>query len=255
MRQRVLQAIQSFDYSASPIPIRADLPAAYRRAWERIAAPGSWWTGEERVAIARETRLARTCALCRARRQALSPSAVEGRHERSGVLPAAAVEAVHRLVTDASRITRSWFEATLAEGLSDAHYVELLGGVVTTLCIDGFQGAIGLPLEPLPQPRPGAPSRQRPASARQEMGFVPTIPSGAATGSEADLYPAARVPNVVRAMSLVPDAVRQLQELSAAQYLPLEQVVDVKAEPGRALSRAQIELVAGRVSALNECFY
>jgi hypothetical protein len=63
------------------------------------------------------------------------------------------------------------------------------------------------------------------------------------------------VPNVVRAMSLVPDAVRQLRELSAAQYLPLQQVTDVRAEPGRALSRAQIELVAGRVSALNECFY
>jgi hypothetical protein len=244
-----------FDYSASAIPIRDDLPAAYRRAWERIAAPASWWTGGERVAIARETRLARACALCRARRQALSAAAVEGRHEQSGALPAVAVEAVHRLVTDASRITRGWFGALQSEGLSDAHYVELLGVVVTTLCIDGFHAAMGLPLEPLPSPRPGAPSRQRPASARQEMGFVPTIPSGEATGSEADLYPVSRVPNVVRALSLVPDAVRQLRELSAAQYLPLQQVTDVRAEPGRALSRAQIELVAGRVSALNECFY
>jgi hypothetical protein len=40
-----------------------------------------------------------------------------------------------------------------------------------------------------------------------------------------------------------------------AQYVPIEQVPDPSADPGRALSRAQIELVAGRVSALNECFY
>jgi len=246
----------AFDYSASPIPIRADLPEAHRRAWERLASAGCWWTGEQRVAIAREVRLARACALCLARRQALTASAVEGRHERSGALPAAAIEAVHRLVTDASRITRSWLETVLqGEGLSDAHYVELLGVVTTLLCIDGFHAAMGLPLEPLPEPRRGAPSQQRPAAARQEMGFVPTIPSGEATGSEADLYPGARVPNVVRALSLVPDAVRQLRELSAAQYLPLQKVTDVRAEPGRALSRAQIELVAGRVSAQNECFY
>jgi len=245
----------AFDYSASPIPIRADLPAAHRRAWERLAVAGCWWTGEQRVAIARQVRLARVCALCAAGRQTLTASAVEGRHEGSGALPAAAVEAVHRLVTDASRITRDWFESVQREGLSDAHYVELIGVVTTVLCIDGFHAAMGLPPEPLPAPRGGAPSQRRPAAARQEMGFVPTIPSGEATGSEADLYPGARVPNVVRALSLVPDAVRQLRELSAAQYLPLQQVTDVRSEPGRALSRAQIELVAGRVSAQNECFY
>jgi hypothetical protein len=88
------------------------------------------------------------------------------------------------------------------------------------------------------------------------MGWLPTIPADLATGGEADLYAGApRVPNVVRALSLVPDAVRTLKELSVAQYVPLEQVPDVKADPGRALSRAQMELVAGRVSALNECFY
>jgi hypothetical protein len=246
----------AFDYRASPIPIRDDLPAAYRRAFERLAAAGCWWTGEQRVAIAREVRRASACALCRARREALSASAVEGRHEASGALPAAAVEAVHHLVTDASRITRRWLEGLLADGLSDAHYVELLGVVTTILCIDGFHAALGLPPEPLPEPRAGAPSGYRPAAARIEMAFVPTIPSGEASGSEADLYPLARVPNVVRALSLVPDAVRQLRELSAAQYLPLQQVTDVRAEPaGRALSRAQMELVAGRVSALHECFY
>ena len=75
-----------------------------------------------------------------------------------------------------------------------------------------------------------------------------------ARGAEADLYPG-RGANVLRAMSLVPDCVRQMRSLSVAQYLPIEQVPDPTADPGRALSRAQIELLAGRISALNECFY
>ena len=62
-----------FDYSDLPFPVRADLAAANRRAFERIAAPGTWWSGEERVGLAAESRLARTCRLCRERKQALSP--------------------------------------------------------------------------------------------------------------------------------------------------------------------------------------
>ena len=57
----------------------------------------------------------------------------------------------------------------------------------------------------------------------------------------------------MRAMSLVPDAVRDLKSLSAVHYLTPEEVANPAAR--RALSRPQIELLAGRVSALNECFY
>ena len=54
-------------------------------------------------------------------------------------------------------------------------------------------------------------------------------------------------------MSLVPDAVRDLRILSAAQYQPLDKAGDFAYR--RALGREQVELVAGRVSAINECFY
>ena len=56
-------------------------------------------------------------------------------------------------------------------------------------------------------------------------------------------------------MSLVPEAVRMLKRLSSAHYLPMELVPAAGASGGRALDRMQIELIAGRVSALNECFY
>lgn len=247
--------MQAFDYGAVPFPIREDLPAAFRRTWEWLAAPGCWWTGAERVAIAAEVRAARRCGLCAERSKALSPGAVQGQHERAGeLLPEAAVDAVHRLVTDASRLSRSWFEKLQADGVSDAHYVELLGVVVSLLSVDGCHRALGLPPEPLPEPQPGEPSRYRPASAVPEVAWVPTIPEGAARDAEADIYPK-RAPNVLRSMSLVPDCVRRMRDLAAAQYVPIEDLPDPRANGGRALSRAQIELVAGRVSAVNECFY
>ena len=43
--------------------------------------------------------------------------------------------------------------------------------------------------------------------------------------------------------------------VAGAQYLRPQEVLNPRANGGRALSRAQIELLAGRVSALNQCFY
>jgi hypothetical protein len=80
------------------------------------------------------------------------------------------------------------------------------------------------------------------------------IPVERATGVEADLYGSQVVGNVVRALSLVPDEVRTLYDLSATHYLPMGQVRDPSAAVGT-LNRMQIELIAGRVSALHQCFY
>ena len=56
-------------------------------------------------------------------------------------------------------------------------------------------------------------------------------------------------------MSLVPDSVRMLMTLSHAQYLPLRCIRTPGDSADRAISRNQIELLAGRVSALSDCFY
>ena len=245
-----------FSFAESPYPIRPDLAEAFRLAWEHVASPGTWWSGPQRVAIAEETRSSAQCALCAQRRTALSPHAVAGEHDGSDVLPAAAVDAIHRVATDPARLTRAWFEKLLASGLDDARYVELLGVVVSCVSIDAFHRALGLPLEPLPAPRPGEPSRRRPPEARPGGAWVPMLPPRRIDGPDADLYVApgpAPLPNVVRALSLVPAEVRNLMSLSAAMYLTPEEMI--RLETDRALDRAQIELVAGRVSALRECFY
>jgi hypothetical protein len=242
----------AFDYAGLASPVPEPMRAAHRRAWERLASPGTWWSGAERVAIAAEVRAARECALCGERKAALSPGAVEGEHASVSALPAPAVDAAHRIASDPARLSRAWYEKLLAAGLSDGHYVELLGVVVLVVNVDALHRALGVAPEALPDPKPGAPSRRRPA-AEAGAAWVPMLSPDSAEAKE--LFGGRpRVPNVARALSLVPEAVLELRELSEAHYLKLDDVIDPRAR-GRLLTRPQMELVAGRVSALNECFY
>ena len=96
--------MQPFDFAAD-LGIREDLPHAYRKAWQIIAQPGNWWTAQQRVDIARESRAAKDCRLCQARKSALSPNAVQGEHDSVSDLPKPAIDAIHRVMTDASRLS------------------------------------------------------------------------------------------------------------------------------------------------------
>lgn len=246
--------MSSISYQAASVPVRDDFAAAHNRFWTRLAAPGAWWTGAERVAIAAEVRQAWNCRLCQARQDALTPAAVQGEHDHLGTLPSTAVDVVHRVVTDQSRLSSKWYQDTLAAGLSAEQYVEIIGTVVAMVSIDSFCRGIGVSLNPLPEPEAGAPSHYRPPGAAQEEAWVPMILAERATGAEADLYGGQQTGNVIRAMSLVPDEVRTLQDLSSAHYLPSGQVRNFYAKAGT-LQRSQMELIAGRVSALRQCFY
>ena len=242
-------------YANALAPVRDDLVAAHRRAWKRLARPGTWWSGAERVAIAAEVRSAAQCPLCRERKAALSPAGVTGEHASRGALPEVAVEVIHRVTTDPAQLSKAWFEKCQAGGLGDTHYVEMIGVIVTIVSIDDFCRGLGLAPHPLPDAIPGEPSRRRPPGALPEDAWVPMIRERRATGAEADLYEGRRTTgNVIRALSLVPDEVRGLMDLSAAHYLSPAVMLDLR-RGTPALDRRQVELIAGRVSALNECFY
>lgn len=246
----------AFKYQDIDFPVREDLCQAYREAWRRLAQPGNWWTAADRIAIAAESRNALECPLCRQRKDPILTYPVEGKHFHLNRLPYAAVDVIHRVICDEDSINGKWLQGILDEGgLSDGHYIELLGIVVMVLSIDEFHRAIGAVLEPLPDPEAGTPDHYRPSSLETETGFVPMIPADGNTGKEADLWPKGRTGNVIRAMSLVPDAVRDLMLLSDVQYIDHEEMMKFRVEAGRAIDRLQIELVAGRVSALNQCFY
>ena len=245
-----------FDYAALDYDIRPDLPQAYREIWEKIAAPGNWWRGADRVAIAAEVRAARNCNLCKERKAALSPYSVKGVHSATTNLPPVAIDAVHRVVTDVSRLTESWLSDCVKQGLSHEQYIELLGIVVAVVSIDAFHRALGLELENLPEPKSGEPDQYRPATALKGDAWVATIAAGAANGDEADLYgDMKQTGNVLMAMSLVPESVRMLNILGSVQYLSPGDVANPSKKGDRKISRSQMELLAGRVSALSDCFY
>ena len=245
--------MSAFDYGDAPVPVRGDIGAAHDRAWRRIARPGTWHSGEVRVRIAAETRNAKSCRLCAARKDALSPYAVEGEHDCLGGLPDATVEAIHRIATDPGRLTRKWYEGLLGDGLTPEEYVETVGVVCTTISIDTFARAMGLDPLPLPEPVAGEPIRLRPASAGQGAAWVPWIAPGDAAEDELDLF-SPKHANIHRSMSLVPAEARGFFDLVETQYLQRHQMRDF-ANEFRAITHAQIELIAGRISAINQCVY
>ena len=246
-------------YSPSRYPVRGDISEAHQKVVLSLSEPGTWWTGAERRAIALEARAARECALCRERKVALSPFSVTGIHDGPKELAPEIIDVVHRIVTDPGRLSRSWYEGVMAEGvLDDAHYVELIAVTVAVTSLDIFARGIDLSLVPLWEASDGAPKRERPATARVEGAWVPQIPAGAeGAGDWSALYgDADEIPQIGRALSLVPDEVRGLQLISAPLYMELEHVTDPRyVTPGRVLDSMQVELIASRVSAINECFY
>ena len=239
-------------YERSEYAVSEAFGAAHASFWRRLASPGEWWSGAERVKIAEEVRAASACRLCHERQAALSPNAVDGGHDAATNLPDDAIDVIHRIVTDPGRLSRKWFDQVSAGELTDAHYVEILGILVAMVSIDSFCRGVGFTQHPLPTASAGEPDGHRPAGAAMEAAWVPMIKEDKALGPEADLYGgAARMPNVLRAMSLVPEAVITLRELSGAHY-PGGPSIDVD---GSVLTRPQMELLAARVSAIRECFY
>ena len=247
-------AVQTLDYRLSPLPVREDLAAAQRRAWARLAEPGEWWSGAVRIAIAEETRAAADCAFCRERKAALSPYGAAGAHSRATDLPEVLVEVIHRIRTDPGRLVRRFYEEALAGGLSDAEYVETVGVMATVITIDSFCDAMGLPRHKLPAPAPGQPCRRRPAGAKEGLAWVPTVAPEDLTEAEAGMYEGLSAVNIHRALSLVPAEVVGFFDMDSVHYLPDAQLTDFATEY-RALTHAQIEFLAGRVSAINRCVY
>src|SRR5438309_672191 len=146
--------------------MRQGLKDAVIVAWQALGKTGVWWTGADRLQIAREARTARACALCRERKAALIPHAVAGTHASSTNLSPSAIEAIHRIVSDPGRLCEAWYRRTTSSDLGEEAYVELLSVVAITTAIDTFDRARVVPARTLPAAVPVTPSRRRPAGAK-----------------------------------------------------------------------------------------
>ena len=240
-------------YDGAPLSVRRDLADAHLRVWDRLASPGTWLDGATRVAVAAAAREARTCRLCQLCKQSVSPNSGTGRHDDTSSLPAGWVDIVHRIATDPGRLTRAWFDRAVPEQIEDGAYVELVSIVAHVTAIDTFARGIGSDVWPLPMARPGSPTRYRPAEARLHDAWVPTIGWQEHGPREADYFQGLPA-NIKMALTLVPNEARSFFDLVAHQYLTGPAMRDF-ANEYRAITHAQIELIAGRVSALNQCTY
>jgi len=243
----------SVSYDRAPHFVRRDLAHAHLRAWDRLASPGTWLDGATRVAVAASTREARTCRLCQLRKLSVSPNSHTGQHDDTSELPVGWVDIVHRIATDPGRLTRGWFDRAVGERVEDGAYVELVSIVAHVTAIDTFARGIGSDQWPLPIAQSGSPTRYRPAEARLHDAWLPTIAWHERGPREADFFHGLPA-NIKMALTLIPDEARSFFDLVAHQYLPGPAMRDF-ANEYRAITHAQIELIAGRVSALNQCTY
>lgn len=243
----------ALDYSDASCPIRTALSDAHIVAWDRLSRPGTWLTGAERVAVMAEARHARRTAYCADLRAAMSPYNVDARPDTLGEVPENWVELIHRLVCDPGRLTEGWYRRVIESGVAETEYVEIVSIVAHITAIDTFARGLGIPERPLPEPQDGEPSRYRPAEARQHEAWVPNISRAEHGPNEADYF-SETTANIQRALTLVPDEARGFFKLVAVQYLSRHEMFDF-ANEYRAISHAQIELLASRVSAINQCTY
>jgi len=236
------------------VPVRPDLIDAIDRAWRHLSSPGTWWTGAQRVRMVAEARNAPQCPLCRERKAALSPYAVEGVHRSLGDLSEVVVEIIHRVSTDAGRLTERWVHDCLRSGISDAEYVEIVGLVATVAALDTFAEALGEPQRPLPGPLPGEPKRRRPGGAKKNIAWVATVAPQDVEPGDVDPYSRYGSVHIQQALSLVPDSVIGFFDLDVTLYLPQHAIRDF-ANEYRAISHAQLEYIAAKASSINGCHY
>jgi hypothetical protein len=193
---------------------------AFERMWDRIAAPGATLTGAERISIA---------SIARAARSGDPLPAVD--------LPAMVVEAARVLGAEPASINKKWIAETIEPAIGYPGYVEIVGLVSQLTAVDTYHRAMGLPLEPLPEPIAGEPTGAVAEGAKLTSSWVPTDGPG----------------SVVYALSLVPSEKDGFEDLHGPLYLPVGEIRNW--DFSRALARPQMELVAARTSAINDCFY
>ena len=209
--------------------IRVDLADAHRRSFVHVSAPGSRLSAARRVqigAVARDAYLA----------DPPSPP-----WERPYGDPA--LDVAYRLARHAGTITEQWYQQVITEGMHPLEWVEIVGIVVSTIAPVAFARAIGNLIPDFPDPLAGKPhGREADELAPATLNWVPVA------------APADKTASVVQALSALPDEWGNLWRLAESQYMSDAQMADPRWNRGT-LSRPQMELLAGRISRVRECFF
>lgn len=236
-------------YADSQYPVSDQIAAVHARQLKNITSPGTWGSGEQRRAVAVEARNAGYQA-------GLLEPPTEGRGTSDMDLPEVVRDVIRTIAADIHSLRKDFHDQAIADGISDVEYVEIVGIVSRIVDLDVFARGIAVPPRPLPAPEAGEPTRERPATAKIEEAWMPTIPIGPDGGEIGEaLYHGQPMPCIVRSLSLVPEELRAHVELEEAHYTRLAKIFDYEYQHHEGLTRPQTEIIAGRVSALNDCFY
>ena len=151
-------------------------------------------------------------------------------------LPEGAAQSARAVGSRPDSIRRDWVDAITTD-IGYAPYVEIVGITSRLAAVDTFHSGVGADLEPFPEPEPGEPSQTGEPLARLGAAWVPMV-GGA---------------SITQALSLVDAESTAQEDMHGPLYLTYEEMAEL--DFVRGLNRAQMELVAARTSAINECFY
>lgn len=203
--------------------------AAHRESLAHVVSPGAMLDGH--------------------RRRAIAEAAVRAYLAEDAGAPWARpyddphLDLAHRLGRHAATITGELYERAVEDGMHPLEWVEVVGVVITVVPVVAFARAIGAPVPELPPAVDGEPHGViADELAPAKLNFVPVA-------APADLNA-----SVVQALSSLPDEVASMWRLAESQYMSNEAMNDPLWNRGT-LSRAQMELVAGRLSLLRQCLF
>ena len=238
-------------YADTSLPIPEEFEALHADELLSFARPGTWGTAAQRITIAAEIRKTRVEA-------GVQESVGDENLCDTAEVPEAARRVARAAALGGIEIDRAFCAKAQADGLTDGAYVEVIGLAARLAHLDVFARGIGVPSRQLAEPLEDTePSMQRPAIARDEGFFTDSVPSAPDGGELAreiygDAVPAA---NILRSLSLVPDEARRLNRVVNVEYFNNDTMMDVTFSSLKDINRPQLELVAAKISALNQCFY
>ncbi len=237
-------------YSDAHYPVSPTLETLHGDELQSYARSGTWGTAAQRTAIAATARRAQC-------EQGLQESVGDEKLAAQATFPDAAIRLARAVAVDSEHIDRKFCQDIQAQGVSEGAYVEIVALVARLSNLDVFARGLGIPPRKLLEPADATlPSFERPSEAVDEGFFTASVPSAPKGGLLAEsLYGQSPAGNILRAVSLVPDEARRVMTLVRQQYFSAEHLLNFDAPSDHALSRAQIELIATKVSAHNQCFY
>lgn len=215
----------------STAKVRDDLATAHARSLAHVRRPGATLAAARRVEITR-------CAQAAYLDPQPSPPWVRPYGDPH-------LDVAYRIARHAGTMTEQWYDHMLAEGMTALEWVEVVSLVCAVVPPTAFARAIGAPI-----PDVG----EADEASDEVTGRIADPLADAALNWVPVAAPADRRASVVQALSALPDEFDNLWQLAGAQYMSDAEMVDPAWTRGT-LSRPQMELVAGRISKLRDCFF